>query len=55
MLINTSDNPPKKFVVDTCVFRNDEDSIFKFGNNEVIIPSVVWEELNNVKSDKNEG
>ena len=39
----------KKFVVDTSVFMNDEDAFLKFEENEVIIPSIVWEELNNNK------
>lgn len=43
----------KKFVVDTSVFMNDENAIFKFSDNEVIIPSIVWEELNDKKDDSN--
>ena len=43
----------KKFVVDTSVFMNDENAIFKFSDNEVIIPSIVWGELNDKKDDSN--
>ena len=32
---------------------NDEDTIFKFEDNEIIIPSIVWEELNNKKDNSN--
>lgn len=39
----------KKFVIDSSVFMNDEEALFKFGENEVIIPSIVWEELNDKK------
>lgn len=42
----------KKFVVDSSVFMSDEEAIFKFGDNELIIPSIVWEELNDKKDDK---
>ena len=39
----------KKFVVDTSIFLNDEEAIYKFEDNEVIFPSIVWEELNDKK------
>ena len=34
---------------------NDEDTIFKFEENEVIIPSIAWEELNTNKEDLQRG
>jgi PhoH-like ATPase len=43
----------KKFVVDTSIFLNDEEAIFKFDDNEVIFPSIVWEELNDKKDTAN--
>ena len=43
----------KKFVVDTNIFMNDEEAIYKFDDNEVIIPSIVWEELNDKKDISN--
>lgn len=43
----------KKFVVDTSIFLNDEEAIYKFDDNEVIIPSIVWEELNDKKDNSN--
>ncbi len=39
----------KKFVIDSSVLLSDEEAIFKFGDNELIIPSIVWEELNDKK------
>lgn len=39
----------KRFVVDSSVLMSDEEAIFKFGDNELIIPSIVWEELNDKK------
>lgn len=43
----------KKFVVDTSIFLNDEEAIYKFEDNEVIFPSIVWEELNDKKDNGN--
>jgi PhoH-like ATPase len=44
----------KDFVPDTSVFLYDPDSIEKFGNNRVIIPSVVYEEINLFKEEVSE-
>ena len=44
---------PKKFTIDTSVLINNEDCLFKFEENEIIIPSVVWEELNDIKDRRN--
>lgn len=44
----------KKFVIDTSVLLNDENALFKFEDNEIIIPSIVWEELNNKKDLNNQ-
>lgn len=44
----------KKFVLDTCVLLHDADSIFNFEENEVIIPLVVLEELDNFKKGTDE-
>ena len=42
-------NQYKKIVIDTSVLMNDEEALYKFGDNELIIPSIVWEELNDKK------
>jgi PhoH-like ATPase len=44
----------KKFVLDTSVLLHEPNSIFKFGNNEVILPITVIEELDNFKKDQRE-
>lgn len=44
----------KKFVIDTSVLLYDLDCLFKFKNNEVIIPSIVYEELNKFKEEHSE-
>ncbi|WCF11385.1 PhoH family protein (plasmid) [Paenibacillus thiaminolyticus] len=44
----------KKFVVDTSVLIYDVDSLYKFQNNEVIIPSIVYEEINLLKEENTE-
>lgn len=43
----------KRFVVDTSVLIYDVDSLYKFDDNEVIIPSIVYEEINILKEEKN--
>jgi PhoH-like ATPase len=44
----------KKFVPDTSVLIYDVDALYKFGDNEVIIPSVVYEEINELKEENSE-
>ncbi|WPS85442.1 PhoH family protein (plasmid) [Brevibacillus halotolerans] len=44
----------KKFTLDTSVLIYDVDSLYKFEDNEVIIPSVVYEEINNLKEEDTE-
>lgn len=44
----------KRYVIDTCVLLNDSKSIFKFEDNEVIIPTTVVEEYDRFKKDSNE-
>ena len=44
----------KKFVVDTSVLLYDIESLYKFENNEVIIPSIVYEEINRFKEENSE-
>ena len=44
----------KKFVVDTSVLLYDYEALYKFGDNEVIIPSVVIEEINKFKDELSE-
>lgn len=45
---------PKRFVLDTSVLLYDIDCLFKFEDNEVIIPSVVFEEINQLKEENSE-
>lgn len=44
----------KKFVIDTSVLIYDVDCLTKFGENEVIIPSIVYEEINLLKEENSE-
>ncbi|WCK57713.1 PhoH family protein (plasmid) [Aneurinibacillus sp. Ricciae_BoGa-3] len=44
----------KKFVADTSVLLYDVDALYKFEDNEVIIPSVVYEEINHLKDESSE-
>ncbi len=44
----------KTFVLDTNVLIHDPESIFKFEDNEVVIPMVVIEELDKLKKGRNE-
>lgn len=44
----------KRFVIDTSVLIYDVESLYKFGDNEVIIPSVVYEEINELKEENSE-
>jgi PhoH-like ATPase len=44
----------KTFVIDTSVLIYDIDSLYKFEDNEIIIPSVVHEEINNIKDENSE-
>ena len=44
----------KTIVLDTNVLLYDANSIFKFGNNDVVVPLIVIEELDRFKKDQNE-
>ena len=44
----------KKFVLDTSVLLYDYEALFKFEENEVIIPSIVLEEINKFKEESSE-
>src|SRR5574343_346877 len=44
----------KTFIVDTNVLLNDPSCIGNFGNNDVMIPMTVFEELDNIKSRNND-
>jgi PhoH-like ATPase len=44
----------KKFVLDTSVLLHEPNSLFKFADNEVILPITVIEELDNFKKDQRE-
>ena len=44
----------KRFVIDTSVLIYDVDSLYKFEDNEVIIPSIVYEEINTLKEEQSE-
>lgn len=44
----------KRYVLDTSVLLSDPESIFKFGENEVILPITTIEELDNRKKDNTE-
>lgn len=44
----------KRFVIDTSVLLYDVDCLYKFKENEVIIPSVVFEEINLLKEENSE-
>lgn len=44
----------KNYILDTCVLLQDPDSIFKFEDNNVIIPIGVIEELDNFKTKQSE-
>lgn len=44
----------KTYVLDTSVLLNDADAMFKFEDNNVVIPITVLEELDNHKKDQNE-
>lgn len=44
----------KKFVLDTSVLLYDYEALFKFEENEVIIPSIVFEEINKFKEELTE-
>lgn len=44
----------KKFVIDTSVLLYDLDALYKFNQDEVIIPSIVCEELNQIKEERSE-
>ena len=39
----------KNFILDTSVILNDTDCIYGFDDNDIIIPSIVLEELDNIK------
>lgn len=41
---------PKTFILDTNVLLHDPEAIFRFGDNDIVIPMVVIEELDNLKS-----
>ena len=40
----------KMFVLDTSVLLHDPRSLYAFGDNEVVIPAVVIEEIDNKKA-----
>ncbi|MFC2075310.1 PhoH family protein [Bdellovibrionota bacterium] len=44
----------KTFVVDTSVLLFDPQAIYKFGNNDLVIPLIVVEQLDHFKRDSNE-
>ncbi len=48
------DSSRKVYVLDTNVLLYDPDSLFAFGDNDVVIPVVVIEEMDNFKKDLNE-
>lgn len=43
----------KMFILDTSVLLHDPRSLYAFGDNEVVIPSVVIEEIDGKKNDQN--
>lgn len=45
---------PKKFILDTNVLLHDAQAMYKFADNEVIIPITVIEEIDTFKKDLNE-
>lgn len=44
----------KRFMLDTSVLLSDSNSLFNFENNNVYIPYIVCEEINNLKSESSE-
>ncbi len=50
----TDPSPRKIYVLDTNVLLHDPASLFKFEDNEVVIPLVVIEEIDTFKRDQNE-
>ena len=42
----------KFYVLDTSVYLTDSSSIYSYGNNDIIVPLVVLEELDNNKQDE---
>jgi PhoH-like ATPase len=44
----------KKYIFDTNVLLYDPQAIFKFADNDVVIPITVIEEIDNFKKDENE-
>ena len=44
----------KYFVLDTNVLLHDVNSLFAFGDNDIVIPMVAIEELDRFKKDLNE-
>jgi PhoH-like ATPase len=45
---------PKKFILDTNVLLHDAQAMYKFEDNEVVIPITVIEEIDTFKKDLNE-
>ncbi len=52
--INKKDTKSKNFMLDTNVLIHDPSSIFKFENNNIFIPHIVLEELDNFKKEKSD-
>jgi PhoH-like ATPase len=48
------DSVKKKFVLDTNILLSDPDSIFKFEDNDIVIPISVIEEIDSFKKDQSE-
>lgn len=44
----------KEFIIDTNVFIDDPDCIFRMGDNDIIVPDVVIEELDHFKSEESD-
>lgn len=43
----------KIYVLDTCVYLNDAEALFKFGENSIVIPFPVLEEIDKKKNEQN--
>ncbi|RYZ70378.1 MAG: hypothetical protein EOP09_06210, partial [Proteobacteria bacterium] len=55
MLRLTEESPLRKaFILDTNVLLFDPNAIFKFGNNDIVIPIVVVEEIDRFKREMSE-
>ena len=47
-------NEKKTYVVDTNVFLFDPHALYRFEENDIVIPDVVMDEIDNHKSEQNE-